>query len=320
MMKAIRIEQFGDPKVMRVKNTPIPTPSDGQLLVKIHATGVNPVDTYIRNGTYTIKPNLPYTPGTDAAGVIAAVGSDVTDFAVGNRVYTCGSITGTCAEYALCEPHQAFQLPANTSFSQGAAIGVPAATAWRALFQRGNATAGEMVLIHGASGGVGMVAVQLAKAAGLTVVATASTDSAQALLRTLGANQVFNHHNPAELDALTANPPDLIIDMLANINLPRDLAVIKTGGRIVIVGSRGPVEINPRTLMQKEADIKGLMLFASSDKELIAAHQGIVRALANGSLSPIINHTFTLEQAAEAHQAAMQPGHSGKTIISMEKQ
>ncbi|PYJ12182.1 MAG: NADPH:quinone reductase, partial [Verrucomicrobia bacterium] len=127
-MKAIRVEEFGAPEVMKLGEVPMPEPGPGQVLVRIHAAGINPVETYIRAGTYPRKPALPFTPGNDGAGVIEQVGLDV-KLRKGDRVYTAGSITGTYAEYALCQASQVHLLPANASFAQGAAVGTPYATA-----------------------------------------------------------------------------------------------------------------------------------------------------------------------------------------------
>src|SRR5437867_12876980 len=152
-MKAIRVSDFGGPDVLKLQNVADPKPNSGQVLIRVKAAGVNPVDTYIRAGAYARKPNLPFTPGTDAAGIVEAVGPNVKRFKAGDRVYTNGSITGVCAELALCEESRVHHLPGKISFAQGAALGVPYGTAYRALFQRGRTKAGETVLVHGATGG-----------------------------------------------------------------------------------------------------------------------------------------------------------------------
>ena len=173
-MRAIVVHEFGPPEVMKLENAPEPAPGPGQVTIRVHAAGVNPVDTYIRAGAYARKPNLPYTPGTDVGGVVHAVGADVTRVRVGDRVYGHAAIGGY-AEVALCEAWQVHPLPPGSSFQQGAAIGVPYATAWRALLMRAQARPGETVLVHGASGGVGTAAVQIARAQGMRVIGTAGT-------------------------------------------------------------------------------------------------------------------------------------------------
>src|SRR5260221_5608416 len=162
-MKAIIVREFGEPEVMKLEDVPTPEPSGTQVLVRIKAAGVNPVDTYLRTGLYAHAPKLPYTPGKDAAGVVDAVGSDVTKYKFGDRVYTADSVTGTYAEFALCEERQLGHLTDNVGFEEGAGVWTPYATAFRALFQKAGAKEGETVLIHGASGGVGIAAIQWAK-------------------------------------------------------------------------------------------------------------------------------------------------------------
>src|SRR5262249_43143180 len=147
---------------LRLEEVQAPQPGPGQVLVRMHAIGVNPVETYIRAGTYARLPQLPYTPGNDGAGVVERIGSGGTEFKPGDRVYTAGSLSGTYAEFALCQKEQVHPLSANVSFAQGAAVGTPYATAYRGLLQRAVAKPGETVLVHGASGAVGTAAVQLA--------------------------------------------------------------------------------------------------------------------------------------------------------------
>ena len=182
-MKAIRVHEFGGPEVLKLENVPDLKPGAGQVVVRIHAVGVNPVETYIRTGTYASKPNLPYTPGSDAGGVVLSVGEGVTRVKAGERVYIAGSLSGTYAEQALCNEGQVHRLPDNVSFEQGAALGVPYGTAYRGLYLRGEAKAAETVLVHGASGGVGTAAVQIARAAGLVVIGTAGSERGMQLVR-----------------------------------------------------------------------------------------------------------------------------------------
>jgi NADPH2:quinone reductase len=193
-MKAIRIHEFGDPKVMKIEEIPDPQPGAGQIAVRIYAAGVNPVDTYIRSGLYPLKPELPFTPGMDAAGIVDAVGDGVKKFSPGKRVYVAGTISGSYAEKAICTESQVHPLPQKLSFSQGAAVGVPYGAAYRALFQRACAKPGEVVLVHGASGGVGIAAVQLARAAGMQVIGTAGSAKGRLLLIEQEVNHVFDHH------------------------------------------------------------------------------------------------------------------------------
>ena len=195
-MKAIRVNEFGGPDVLRLEEVGTPQPAPGQVLVRMHAIGVNPVETYIRAGAYARLPALPYTPGNDGAGVVEQIGDSVTEFKPGDHVYTAGSLSGTYADFALCKIEQVHCLPKNASFAQGAAMGTPYATAYRGLFQRAEAKPGETVLVHGASGGVGTAAVQLARARGLRVLGTAGSDEGRKLVRDQGAHEVFDHRAP----------------------------------------------------------------------------------------------------------------------------
>ena len=318
-MKAIRVKEFGGPEVLRLEEVPTPKPGPGEVLVRIHAVGVNPVETYIRAGTYARLPELPYTPGNDGAGVVEQVGADVTEFKAGDRVYTAGSLTGTYAEFALCRKEQVHPLPANVSFAQGAAIGTPYATAYRGLLQRAVAKPGETVLVHGASGAVGTAAVQLARADGLRVFGTAGSDQGLKLAREQGAHEVFDHRAPDHFEevmkATGGRGVDIIVEMLANVNLGKDLKILAKGGRVVIIGSRGAVEINPRDTMQRDADIRGMILPNTPPVEMTSIHAGLVAGLENGTLRPVIGKEFALVEAAEAHRAVMKPGALGKIVL-----
>jgi NADPH2:quinone reductase len=317
-MKAIAVREFGEPGVLKLEEVSAPTPAEGQVLVRVKAVGVNPVETYIRTGKYGPKP-FPYTPGTDAAGVVEAVGPGVNTPKVGDRVYTAGSLTGTYAELTLCKQSQVYPLPPNVSFEQGAALGIPYATAYRGLFQRGGGKPGETLLVHGASGGVGLAAVEFARAAGFRVIATVGTAQGRNLVLEHGAHHVLDHKDPdylTELMNLThGQGVDLILEMLANVNLAKDLTVLARQGRVVVIGSRGTVEISPRETMVREADIRGLILFAATDAELREIHAAIAAGLANGILKPVVGKRFPLADGAKAHEAVMAPGAYGKIVL-----
>ena len=318
-MKAIRVQEFGGPEVLRLAEAPAPQPAAGQVVVRIRATGVNPVDTYIRSGNYARKPALPYIPGTDGAGTIEASGPGASRFAVGDRVYVAGSLSGTYAEQALCEEQLVFPLPAHVSFAQGAAMHVPYGTAYRALFHRARARGGETVLIHGASGGVGIAAVQLARAAGLRVTGTVGTERGRKLVAAEGAHHVLDHKSPGHFDealALTGGRGfDVIVEMLANANLARDLGLLAFGGRVVVVGCRGSIEINPREAMMRDASILGMSLWNASPDDLASIHAAIVAGLENKSLRPVVGQEIPLAEAPRAHVAVMEPGAYGKIVL-----
>ena len=321
-MKAIRVHEFGDPEVLRLEEVPMPRPGSGEVLVRIRAIGVNPVETYIRAGTYARLPVLPYTPGNDCAGVVEQMGSDVSEFRPGDRVYVAGSSSGTYAEFALCKTEQVHRLPENVSFAQGAAMGTPYATAYRGLFQRAAAEPGETVLVHGASGGVGTAAVQLARARGLRVFGTASSDEGRKLAREQGAHEVFDHGAPDHFEqimqATGGRGVDVIVELLANANLGKDLTILAKGGRVAIIGSRGRVEIDPRDTMQRDVDLRGMVLPNTPPAEMASIHAALVAGLENGTLRPVIGKEFPLAEAAQAHRAVMEPGATGKIVLVLE--
>ena len=317
-MRAIVVREFGGPDVMKLEDVAVPEPGPGQLRVRIGAVGVNPVDGYIRSGTYARKPALPYTPGTDIAGTIEQVGTGVTRFIPGARVYAHNAVGGY-AELALCEEWQAHPLPERVSFAQGAALGVPYATAWRALFIRARARAGETVLVHGASGGVGIAAVQIARAHGLQVIGTAGTGDGIALARAQGAHHVLNHREAGYLQQIRpltgGRGADVVLEMLANVNLDHDLEVLARNGRVVVIGSRGRVEIDPRKTMGVDGAILGMTLFNADRGEFHEIHSGIVAGLENGTLSPVVGREMPLADAVASHVAVMESGAMGKIVL-----
>jgi NADPH2:quinone reductase len=322
-MKAIRVSEFGEPSVMKLQDMPDQAAGPGQILLKVGASGVNPVDTYIRAGKYAMLPALPYTPGADGAGTVEAVGSDVHGFSPGDRVYFGGTVagraSGSYAEKALCTVDQVHRLPANISLQQGAALNVPYVTAWRALFEKGRAQAGETVLIHGASGAVGTAAVQMATAAGLRVFGTAGTERGRSLARKQGAHEVFDHsasdYQQQIAQKTGGKGVDLVIEMLANVNLARDLEMIVPRGRVVIVGNRGALEFNPRSIMSKDAVVTGFTNWNATPKELATAHAAIIAGLERCGYSPEVGKEVPLADAPQAHELVMKPGAYGKIVL-----
>ena len=319
-MKAIIVEDFGAPEVLQLQNVPDPTPQNGEVVVKLRAAGVNPVETYQRAGTPPYhNVEFPWTPGSDGAGEIVALGEDVTDWKIGDRVYVYAPKgNGTYAEMIACKSSQIYRLPDNVSFEQGAAMGVPYATAHRALFGKANAKAGEVVFIHGASGGVGTAAIQLANRAGLSVAGSASDET---FIEKVGAKYTFNHNVDGYMsDALGATCGrgfDIILEMKAGENLGRDADVLAPFGRIVVVGSGGPVEINPRDWMQRDATVMGMTLFNVTGAQLQEIHADLVDGLQSGQLRPIIDQKFDLADALSSHVALMEGESHGKIILIM---
>src|SRR5437763_9691990 len=279
-MKAIVVHEFGGPEVLRVEEIPDPKPGPAEVLVRIRAAGVNPVDTYIRSGKHAVKPTLPYIPGSDAAGEVEAVGAQVKEIAPGDRVYIAAfdrtGRVGTYAERTVCGSAQVHRLPARTSFAQGAALGVPYATAYRALFQRAAARPGETVLVHGATGGVGTAAVQIAHAHGLRIIGTGGTDAGLQLVREQGADFVASHKDPNYVQLISRETGgrgvDVILEMAGHLNLDKDLSMLASRGRVDVIGNRGRAEIDARQAMVRDAAILGMPLFNATEIDLVSIH------------------------------------------------
>ena len=317
-MRAIVVREFGEPEVMKVENVPDPRPGPGEVAVRIRAAGVNPVETYIRSGNYARRPELPFTPGGDGAGEVVALGDGVADLAAGDRVYL-GGANGTYAEQCVVPRTNVYRLPEALSFEQGAGVGTPYATAYRAVHVKAGTQPGEWMLVHGATGAVGTAAVQLGVALGAKVIGTAGSDEGRRLVEGLGASHVLDHRDESHIERareLTGGAGvDVIVELLANVNLGRDLPGLAPGGRVVVVGSRGPVEINPRDLMAREARIEAVMLFNATPEETRRCHAALAAGFANGTLTPIVGARFPLAQAPAAHRAVIEGKHAGKVVL-----
>ena len=318
-MKAILVREFGGPEVLKLEEMPIPKPAAGEVLIRIHAAGVNPYDTYMRAGTYARKPALPYTPGSDGAGVVEAVGEGVEKVKRGDRVYTAQTLSGAYAQYALAREEQVHALPAKINFTQGAGLWVPYGTAYHALYHTARAHASETVLVHGASGGVGTAAVQVARAMGLRVLGTAGTPKGLELAKREGAHQVFNHRKAgyqAEILQATGNRGvDIILEMLANVNLSHDTKLLGNHGRVIVIGSRGEVTIDARELMMRRASIRAFTLWGITPTEEADIHAGLIAGLENGTLRPVVGKELLLAEAARAHKEILEPGAVGKIVL-----
>jgi NADPH2:quinone reductase len=325
-MKAIVVREFGAPEVMKLEEVPVPEVGAGQVLVRVKAAGVNPVDTYIRSGTHAEKPNLPYTPGKDAGGIVEKVGEGVYMVSPGDSVYVGGSITGTYAEFALCEEKQVHQMPPNVSPEKGAGVFVPYATSYRALFQKARLMQDgrifETVLVHGASGAVGIAAVQWVLSAYQTVIGTAGSEEGRRLLKEQGASDVLDHSDENYLEKIkeitNGKGVSLVLEMLANKNLQNDLEILEKSGRIVIIGNRGSLEFNPRAAMSKDATIFGMSLFNASDAEMDEIHAAIAAKLSSEDINPFIGKSFPLAEAAAAHHWIIEEKAYGKIILITE--
>jgi NADPH2:quinone reductase len=318
-MKAIRIHEFGGPEVLRYEEVPDPVPGPGQVVIKTYAIGINPYETYQRAGKYGPM-EFPRVLGADASGEIAALGEGVTTFSVGDHVYIVGSISGAYAEMILADAAtQVYPLPPNILAAKGAALNVPYGTAYYGLFLRAHAKPGETVLVHGASGGVGIAAVQWALSHGLTVIGTAGTQEGVTLVEEQGAHFVLSHKEDGYLDKVKeftgGKGVDIVLEMLANVNLGKDLTILAPRGRVVVIGSRGPVEIDPRETMGRDASILGMSLSNATPDEIRRIHAAIYAGLQNDSLRPIIGSEIPLAEAGRAHTEIMENTAYGKIIL-----
>lgn len=318
-MKRIRVCELGPPEVMRLEDSPDPVPGPGQILVRVRAAGVNPVDTYVRAGLHGYRPELPYTPGADAGGVVEAVGSGATRVKVGDRVYGARSISGAYAEQALFEAIHAQPIPDAVSFAQAAAVGIPYVTAYGALFFKAKIQPGETVLVHGASGGVGIAALQLAREARVTVIGTAGSEEGRRLVSEQGPAAVLDHRDPGHFEEVVrltkGRGVDVILEMLANENLGKDVKILAPFGRVVVIGSRGSVELDPRELMVRDATVFGTRLRNVTPADYRAIHAHLVDGLRRGTLRPVVGKELPLAEAARAHEAVLRPPAYGKIVL-----
>jgi NADPH2:quinone reductase len=316
LCKRVVVREFGSPEVLDVECIYAPlVPVQDQIHVHVEAFGINPVETYVRAGLYDPLPSLPYTPGNDAAGIILALGPgvDTSQYEVGRRVWITGSVSGTYAQQCICNSADVHPLPDNLTFAQGASLGIPYRTAYRAICLIGGAKKGESVLVHGATGGVGIAALQIARMIGLSsIIATTSSEdqSVKRLLYECGATSVVKH---GEYESKV----DIIIECLANVNLGNDLKWLAKNGRVVVVGNRGEVAINPRDLMRCEGSILGMVGPGSADdkKKIDAAIQ---RGIESHQLRPVIGQVFSIEQIRAAHAEVLShsKGTRGKIVVN----
>ena len=318
-MKALRIHAFGQPPTISYDDLPDAAARPGQVVVSVEAAGVNPVDTYIAAGAYAVKPDLPYTPGGEAAGTVLSVGEGVSDFAEGDRVIVCqsaaGRLQGCFAERCVCESRWLMTLPSHLTFLQGAAVNVAYITAFRALIEIAKPKDGDTVLIHGATGGVGLAALQIAKAHKLKVVATGGSDAGRELLQKQGADVVLDHHAADHLGALKDTPPDVILEMAAHVNLQKDIDAIAPHGRIVVVGNRGQTTIDARGLMGKQAAVIGMSYFNDGDPPVLKAIAALQTGLDAGDLKPVVQAEIPMDDAQRAFDLVMRGDSHGKVVL-----
>ncbi len=318
-MRAVRYHEHGGPEVLQIDDIDRPEPDDDELLVAVRAAAINPVDTYFREGSYS-PGDLPWIPGTDFAGVVEAVGSEVEAFEAGDRVFGTGlgnDRPGTCAEFVTTPTDRVARLPDGVGFDEGAAVGVAGVTAWRALIDHAGLEPGETCLVHGGSGGVGHVAVQLARATGARVTTTASDDYHDRL-EALDARTVLDYSRDDLAEAVgEAGDPDVILDHRLDDYLQFDADVAALGARIVGIGNEDVTAgfENVPGARSKELTITLMSMFNSPDISAVLERLG--QLVADGEIVPEIASVYELDEVAEAQRDVMETSFLGKLVVEL---
>jgi len=308
-MKAVVIHEYGGPEVLKYEDIPRPEPNDDQLLIRVIAAGVNPVDGMIRSGMFAKEGNrvFPIILGGDVAGVVEKVGSKITKFKAGDPVFAYVSLdnSGGYAQYALVTEREAAPKPKSLTYVEAAAVPVVAMTAWQALVDTAKLSGGQTVLIHGGSGGVGSFAIQIAKARGAKVIATASTAN-QDFLKQLGADVAIDYTKQKFEDV--AKDVDVVLDSIGRNTLARSYAVVKKGGIIVSLVAR------PKESELEKHGIRGTALNAEPNSGELAE---IGRLIDDKKIKVIVSQTFPLSEAMKA-QEQVATGHTrGKVVLKV---
>ncbi len=308
-MKAVRIHNYGGPEVLLYEDAPRPKPVKGEVLVRVHAAGVNPVDWKVREGyaKERLHHKLPLILGWDVAGVVEALGRGVKRFKVGDEVFSRpdSSRDGAYAEYIAIEESEVALKPRSVNFVQAAAIPLACMTAWQALFDTAQLAPGRKILIHAAAGGVGSYAVQLAKWKGAYVIGTASAASHE-LLRELGVDEAIDYRNQRFEDLV--HDADVVLDTIGGETQTRSWNVLRQGGILVSI-------ISPPSEQEAAAHgVRGAFLFMHPDADELAQIAALVDA---GKLRPIVDTVMPLSDAHKAHEQS-QTGHThGKIVLQV---
>lgn len=322
-MRVIEIEKPGGPEVLKLARRPVSAPRGNEVLVRIHATGVNRPDVLQRMGMYPPPPGATDIPGLEAAGEIAAIGEDVSTLSVGDAV--CALLPGGgYGEFALVDAGSCLQLPKGLSMEQAATIPETCFTVWANVFDDAGLKAGDTLLVHGGTSGIGVMALALAKAFGATAMATAGTEEKVSACRELGADHAFNYksdHWDKEIEALGG--VDVILDMTGGDFVGRNLACLKPGGRHVSIAFlRGmEAQINILQIMQKRLRLSGSTMKSRQPAEKARLGADIEARVwplfENGSVKPVIDQVFGLEDVASAHQRMESGAHIGKIVLKV---
>ena len=327
-MKAVVISEPGGPNVLQIAERPKPAPQPQEVLIKVAAAGINRPDVAQRKGVYPPPPGAPQDiPGLEIAGIIESVGSSVTQWKPGDKV--CALVVGGgYAEYCTAPEGQCVPIPNNLSFIEAASLPETFFTVWSNVFDRGRLQPGESLLVHGGSSGIGVTAIQMAKALGSTVYVTAGTDSKCRFCEQLGAAKAINYktENFANvIDQLTQGKGvDVILDMIGGDYMPGNLEALANDGRLVFINTMNgkDVEVDLSIVMRKRISITGSML-RSREVAFKAAIAGALKEhvwplLKNGKVKPVIHQVFPAKEAAQAHQLMESSEHTGKIVLSWE--
>lgn len=320
-MKAMRAHQFGGPAELRFEDAPDPKAESGQLLIRVRAAGINPTDIMRLSGRFPQPFPLPYIPGIDVAGEVEAVGTAVTGFKKGDKVMGW-AVGGGYAEKACLVAAEAAPLPPSLSFAEGAAIPIPFYTAYHALHARARLKSGETVLISAGAGGVGVAAIQLAKAAGARVITTVGSEEKAERTRALGADHVINYRTEdfaAEVQRLTGGKGvEVVIESVAADNLAKDFAVVAPGGRIVLIGTGTgkPPEatFNVGTAIRKDATLHAMVVFNA--RALVPEMaDALTRLFVAGTIRAVVSRTYPLAEAGPAMNDLLAGKVIGKLVL-----
>ncbi len=324
-MLAIEIREPGGPDVLVPAERPRPVPSAGEILIKVAAAGVNRPDVFQRLGRYPPPPGVTDIPGLEVSGTVAQLGVEVTGWQIGDAV--CALVAGGgYAEYCVAPSPQCLPPPRGLDLVAAAAIPETFFTVWTNVFERGRLTAGESILVHGGSSGIGTTAIQLARARGSRVFATAGSAKKCAACERLGAERAANYRDADFVatvrEATLGRGVDVVLDMVGGEYFARNIEVLAVEGRLVEIATLGGVkaELNIQTIMQRRLTITGSTLRARrvAEKGVIAAavHQQVWPLIESGAVKPIIHATFPLRDAAAAHRVMESSEHIGKLVLT----
>jgi NADPH2:quinone reductase len=322
-VKAVRIHEYGGPEVLVYEEVPTPEPGPAQILVRVEAATVNPIDVAVRENRFPTPKAPPKTLGSDGAGVVEQVGGDISSVKPGDSVFFSGlgvGSEGSYADYALIAEAQAVPIPQGLTFADAAALGMAFPAAYYGLVTRGAVQAGETVLVQGAAGGVGSASVQLAVALGARVIGTVKGAAEAELVRGLGAEATIDYQSEdvvaRALELTGGKGPDLVHELVVSINLPADVRLLATGGRIVCTG-QGPLpeaSVPLGDAIAKDATLLFMNLNNAKRAGVAAIAREVAQMAAEGRVKPVIGEKLPLAEARRAHEL-LAGEHLGKIVL-----